>query len=106
MNLTTTLSTIKSNAGIDSTDTQYDTRLTSAINQEKGRLSQGPILPGATRLMGSMPTRHTGRCPRLTLPARSCCGECLIMSTYGWLRERKMNLSTLISTIKSKPVRS
>ena len=41
MNLDALILTIKSNAGIDSTDTQYDTRLTSAINQEKDRLSQG-----------------------------------------------------------------
>ena len=45
MNLDALILTIKSNAGIDSTDTQYDTRLTSAINQEKDRLSQGPVLP-------------------------------------------------------------
>jgi len=55
--------------------------------------------------MGSMPTRHTGRCPRLTLPERSYRGY-RIMFTYGWLRERKMNLDTLILTIKSKPARS
>ena len=34
MNLDALISTIKSNAGIDSTDTQYDTRLTSANNNE------------------------------------------------------------------------
>jgi len=40
MNLDALILTIKSNAGIDSTDTQYDTRLTSAINQEEDQLSQ------------------------------------------------------------------